>query len=270
MRNHGSRYLPLLYLLACGVDGTPVLTGETTSNGSAPQDSDDASTTTGTSSMPSGSSSSADDAESSTSRSGSDGTGTSPPPMDCEIRQHAPDGSVGGFSDLVAECEDGFPVAIHRPSDRECQPSASAPACSQPGGECEADADCDALVGGGLCASLDGTGGGCRCLKDCATDDDCPADRACLCRSAVILDGSPSPIVGYTACWPADCREDSECGSDGRCALPNPLTVCSFDHRLACRGPGSGCLSDATCAPAAGCGHAPSGIGWSCVEGSCQ
>lgn len=262
-------FVSVLCSPACATDDLQVATGDAISASASSDASEGSPPGSDTSDAGSGSTST-EGSELNTSSTPSESGDSSSPPMDCEIRLYRDDGTIGDLADLVAECEAGFPVAIHRPVTRECEPGGSAPACSQPGGECAQDADCDALVGGGLCASLDGLGGGCRCLKDCSSDADCPADRACLCRSAVILGGTPSPIVSHTACWPAGCREDSDCGSEGQCALPNPLTVCSFDYRLACRAPGSGCQSDATCAGEAGCGHAPSGTGWTCVEGSCQ
>lgn len=143
-----------------------------------------------------------------------------PPPDDCETRQVGVLGSVFGPTDLEATCIDGALVGIHRPGGTTCTTTpAPIMACEAPGGECQFDADCDALLGGGRCAAFDGLGNDCHCVLPCTSDDDCPADRACLCRSGVASGGDIQMIVSHSACWPATCRSDDECGAEGECAM---------------------------------------------------
>ncbi len=178
------------------------------------------------------------------------------PPGFCETRQQAPDGTLVGETDVQAICEDGELVALHRPGPVTCTTDpASLEACTQPGGDCETDADCDGLTeGGGTCASSDGTGGGCSCILPCNTDSDCPADRACVCRSAVMRSsGEPGTMIHVGSCYPASCRADADCGPGGQCGLVNPEATCVrvSDVRLSCRGL-DGCQTDSNCDPPGG------------------
>ncbi|NJK32505.1 MAG: hypothetical protein HC927_08890 [Deltaproteobacteria bacterium] len=193
-----------------------------------------------------------------------------PPPEHCETRQQEPNGVLTAPADVQPVCDadpPGWLIALHRPESVTCttEPAATVP-CTDPGGECQFDGDCEDLVAGGKCASFDGLGGLCSCVLPCSTDDDCPADRACLCRSALFFEGDYFPIVSHTGCWPASCREDADCGPDGECAM---ATESCGPPALACRGPGDACQSDLDCSEGADC--TPGGGSWSCVDNSsCQ
>lgn len=205
------------------------------------------------------------------SASGGDGVADLPSPS-CENLQLSGVEAVQGAGDIVAVCDDALSiiVALNRPQSIECT---SAPAeitpCTDPGGECVSDGDCEALGPYGQCGSFDGLGGLCACVLPCTTDADCSEGRACLCRSGVFLTGGFAPVISHTSCWPAGCRVDADCGPEGQCAI-DAQTGCGIPI-VACRDSSDACQSALDCSPQETCARATRLDAWQCAdEGSCQ
>ena len=199
--------------------------------------------------------------------------GTDPPIESCETRQQGPDGALAGPTDMQAQCQD-YVVALNRPGSVECTTdNLEYEPCTTPGtyDECASDTDCTSLLGGGSCRSFDGLGSVCACLLPCATDDECPADRACLCRSAAIQEGGVVDTIVYAnGCWPATCRSDAECGAGGTCSTTNPLRTCVYTPSLACKPSTATCQTDADCEDGYLCEY-KGGETWVCAGGGdCQ
>jgi hypothetical protein len=201
------------------------------------------------------------------------GDGDGDTPELCETLQQEPSGVLTDPTDLQARCDPDSPgvlVALHRPESVACttEPAPIDP-CVDPGGECQFDNDCEAIAAGGRCASFDGLGGLCSCVLPCTSDDDCPADRACLCRSAVYGDnGNTTPIVSHTGCWSASCRTAADCEADEECAM---ATYSCGTPRLACRGPSDACQDDLDCVTGSNCTPTLNGNSWLCLDNSsCQ
>ena len=129
------------------------------------------------------------------------------------------------------------------------------------------DGDCEQLGPAGACASFDGLGGACACVLPCVTDADCAADRACLCRAAVLLDGEARSLISHTGCWPTSCRTDAECGQDATCALVNPEKTCVLVPQAACRRASDPCRSDTDCAAHEACELQSDA--WGCGQSVC-
>ena len=210
------------------------------------------------------------DTNSGTNTSTDSGTGSHEPPEDCETRQQRADGSLAGPSDVQAVCDsEGSVTALSRPEPVACTTENPAiEPCSDPGGECQTDADCVSLLGGGQCGSFDGIGGACACVLPCESDGECPSDRACLCRTAVFAQDRARSIVPVNGCWPATCRSNSDCGPDGQCALTNSLGICVLTPTAACRSSADPCQSDTDCEEGWACEGGPGG--WACANGDCQ
>lgn len=236
------------------------------------------------------SSSSAGPATTGTEVGDSDGSGSTDgaepmwdPAEHCETRQllaprfEGDEGELAGPTDVQAICnEDGRVIALHRPGPVACDtPPVELEPCLDPGGECMVDSDCNAIAPGGTCASFDGLGGACACVIPCAEDADCPADRACLCRSGVQLGNDVGLLVEANGCLPADCRTDGDCGEGAQCSMMNPLNTCVQlpQVRLTCRD-STGCASDDDCATDGLIVCSPGvsgGPGWECVgDEQCQ
>jgi hypothetical protein len=111
-----------------------------------------------------------------------------------------------------------------------------------------------------------GANGRCECLweqnacgshpictyDDCASDADCGAGWACLCRETSLPAGltATASDTRRTVCVAASCRVDSDCGAGGYCS-PSPSIACNdwFDVQYRCHTPADECLSDSDCSP---------------------
>jgi hypothetical protein len=194
-----------------------------------------------------------------------------PEPELCEMRQQAPNGALEGPTDVLAVCDDAntWIAGLHRPQGVECttEPMPIV-ACLAGGGEtdeCGSDADCQSIRPGSKCHTF-GEGGDCTCVLPCTRDADCPEDLACVCRSGLELADGAINVVSHSACWPADCRGDDDCGLDARCVLTSPQLCPRYPH-LECQPADSPCQSDLDCLENEAC--AGTMDGWQCITAGC-
>ena len=75
----------------------------------------------------------------------------------------------------------------------------------------------------------------------CQVDNDCGADRACLCLSD--FDRWPDE----TMCIPALCRIDADCPGDQQCGLNPSICGWSITPSLVCRSPADECVGNEEC-----------------------
>lgn len=75
----------------------------------------------------------------------------------------------------------------------------------------------------------------------CQVDDDCGADRACLCLSD--FDGLPDE----TTCIPARCHTDADCPGDQQCGLDPSICGWYVTPGLVCRSPADECAGNDEC-----------------------
>lgn len=160
----------------------------------------------------------------------------------------AADGRDSGF----VRCPDG---GVDRVRPVTCDTQVDAPPCMGDEDQigCHESAECAAGIGG-VCAHVDhanGFGGpysSCSCVYPCASDVDCGALEACVCRGVL-------PDSGWSSCVAADvCLLDSACAS-GRCGLNVDVGNCGW-AALVCRSEADACVTDLECVDGARCNAA--------------
>lgn len=129
---------------------------------------------------------------------------------------------------------------VHRASAVACDTAIEQPACRGDEGHrsCTTDAECTAGTNGKCISGMGQIGSYCGCEYACASDADCKADQACVCKEQA--------KVGHSTCAPASCRTDADCDS-GRCGVSSHHNGCGTEVALACRSSADRCASDADC-----------------------
>jgi hypothetical protein len=145
-----------------------------------------------------------------------------------------PDGQPSGW----VRCEDG---ALNRVEARACDPTPPGEQCPEGnggGGQCSADADCDAKADGRCVTMFFGgkQGGDCGCVYGCETDADCGPEQVCLCGAA------PG-----ARCVVSTCATNDDCGP-GECGLGASDDGCGINYNLTCRTPDDTCRTNEDCA----------------------
>lgn len=139
------------------------------------------------------------------------------------------------------------------------------PPPSNVGAACGSDADCSGAADTCLSQGMSGLPGG-YCTAYCATDEDCPADSACVpvgmgtsvCLASCDPGGTDQCRSGYgcsatgaPVCLPG-CEDDTDCGSGMVCELGG-----GFYDAGGCRNPsaeiGDACVTEEQCAPGDAC-----------------
>jgi hypothetical protein len=131
-------------------------------------------------------------------------------------------------------------------------PDGAANTCTQQA-DCAADEQC--LLTGEIC--------GCVPI-DCAADDDCDPEEACVCGA---IDGDGGYLRRPRSCVHADCRAPGDCDASERCALSaDSCEVQGFFCKAAA-------VPDGQCAGAGACddiGCTWSGDAWVCSSSYCN
>lgn len=129
---------------------------------------------------------------------------------------------------------------IHRAGAITCDTAIEQAACRGDEGHrsCTTDAECTAGPNGKCVTGNGQIGPYCDCVYACATDADCKAEEACVCKEQSRL--------GHATCAPATCRVDADCES-GRCGVSAYHNGCGIEVAQACRSSADQCASDADC-----------------------
>lgn len=197
---------------------------------------------------------------------------TWPAPDLCEMRQQAPNGELEAPNDVQAVCDEAntWIAGLYRPASVECttdpMPIVACAGSSEETSLCESDAACEAVLPGSKCRHSFDVADRCMCILPCTSDADCPSDHACGCRSGLVLADGAVSVVPFSACWPADCRGDDDCGTDGKCVLTS-LQLCPGYPHFECQPADAPCKSDLDCLEYEAC--ASTADGWQCVEANC-
>lgn len=155
----------------------------------------------------------------------------------------------------------------HRATVTTCDPTIDMPACAGTEGHlsCKTDADCTEHPHGKCTSGYGQVGSYCGCTYSCASDSDCGANEACVCK------GAGRVGQGHSVCAKAACSTDKDCDSK-QCGLSVYNNGCSAVVSLVCRTKDDTCKSDSDCASRGGqCAVArlASDAKWQCATRSC-
>jgi hypothetical protein len=148
-----------------------------------------------------------------------------------------PDAQPPGIPD--AQCQPGSasePGDV--PTPATCQATPTSPYFDAGTVACSTLADCG--DGGGLDSFLGCLHGFCS-FDQCLTDTDCPSGQACGCANQ--FGGN---AIHYNRCVPAQCRQNSDCGTGGICS-PSSGAYCSSLSGYYCHSPADTCTTNADC-----------------------
>jgi hypothetical protein len=169
--------------------------------------------------------------------------------------------STGGVSGRIPE--------LHREVAAECTAERPAANAGEPGGMCDADADCTQGANGRCVSPFPEPTPFCS-YDECSTDADCGSTQVCDCRNP--------PNYKANTCFHGNCQRDADCGVGGFCS---PSAVAIFSNCTEtishgsfgyfCHTESDECLDDSDC-PGPGttaCIFRVEEIRWVCVSLIC-
>jgi hypothetical protein len=154
-------------------------------------------------------------------------------------------------------------AAVHRASEAcSTERPVGDGATGRPG--CQRDAECTDGMNGRCMGGITGNG----CTYDaCASDADCAAGTACLCRAG--------GYASVNACVPAACRVDADCGAYSCSPSKDDCDLNGY-RGLYCHGAADECVDDADCPKPSSaiersyCRWTPEKGHWACYTTNCM
>ena len=97
-----------------------------------------------------------------------------------------------------------------------------------------------------VACSCDPSGPADSCGVRCRVDDDCTANRACLCAASAPTSDSSRVLLRDDACFPAECRSSADCAGQP-CGIVVESTAINTPSGLMCRHENDECQGDGDC-----------------------